>query len=117
MELILALMVCNYTEVQWHIHGNWPQSEYCHTDPFDVNRVQPILYALNKYWYSCFEDNVAFWQHEWGAHGTCSIQYPNQLAYFNATLQYYYSYQPDFKPCEDSWNSSRPLSCEINITT
>ncbi|KAI9296315.1 base non specific RNase Rh [Neoconidiobolus thromboides FSU 785] len=67
------------------LHGLWPNNcdgSYSPTDGCDASRQYTDLDAIvsadptlkeqmNTYWSSYNGDNPAFWQHEWGKHGTC----------------------------------------------
>lgn len=69
----------------WTIHGLWPNncdgtySESCDSsrDYTDITTLltnagqTSVLDYMQTYWVSDDESNEAFWEHEWGTHGTC----------------------------------------------
>lgn len=81
--------------VEWYIHGLWPQytpdkyPTYCKPVEFNVDKLFPIMPALEKYWCSDREEDVDFWRHEWQKHGSCMFQTMDELEYFQTTLRLY----------------------------
>ena len=79
----------------WTIHGLWPQysdnsyPQFCKNIPFDIDKLQPIILDLNKFWYSGMEPNEAFWKHEWEKHGTCMFNDSDEFDYFKTALSLY----------------------------
>lgn len=75
------------------LHGLWPQwAEDCSGPAFDVNALSSIRNEMNTNWPSCEGSggNVAFWQHEWEKHGTCSRL--AILQYFTTALNLHQQY-------------------------
>ena len=75
----------------WSIHGLWPQysdnsyPQFCKNIQFDIEKLQPIILDLNRFWYSGIEPNEAFWKHEWEKHGTCTGM--TEVEYFRKALE------------------------------
>ena len=76
----------------YSIHGLWPQYSpnkyptYCKNVSFSVDKLQPIINDLNKYWYSTQEKNADFWEHEYKKHGSCVFTDITELEYFEKSL-------------------------------
>lgn len=77
------------------IHGLWPQysptqyPSYCKEVSFSLDKLQPILPDLNKYWYSTEEKNSDFWEHEYKKHGSCVFTNITEYEYFEKALELY----------------------------
>ena len=77
------------------IHGLWPQysptqyPSYCKEVSFSLDKLQPILPDLNKYWYSTMEKNADFWEHEYKKHGSCVFTEITEYEYFEKALKLY----------------------------
>lgn len=72
------------------IHGLWPQwANNCPGPAFNIRALSSLTNKLNNDWPSCVGTggNVAFWQHEWEKHGTCSKL--SLQSYFSTTLSLY----------------------------
>ena len=82
-----------YGNMNWHIHGLWPQyninsyPSFCRTVSFDINELRTILPELQKYWYSTESPNQDFWEHEWKKHGSCMFNEMDEFDYFNTALK------------------------------
>lgn len=82
-----------YGNMQWHIHGLWPQyninsyPSFCRDVTFDLNELRTILPDLQKYWYSTESTNQQFWEHEWKKHGSCMFNKMDEFDYFNTALK------------------------------
>jgi len=96
----LTLKKCHPTDLNYTIHGVWPELDkhnwpsFCNkTKKFNYTALYPILPELTKYWYSCLQtkelSNETFWQHEYLKHGVCT-QF-NEIDYFNWTLHLFYN--------------------------
>jgi ribonuclease T2 len=81
--------------IDFSIHGLWPEynnnsyPSYCNSSAdFDVDKLEPIMDDLNKYWISYVGSNQNFWKHEYLKHATC---YPeiNELDFFDETMKIY----------------------------
>lgn len=71
----------------WTIHGLWPDNcdgtyeANCDSSRAYTNITQilqsfgqtDLLNYMNTYWTSNSGTNEAFWEHEWGKHGTCKL--------------------------------------------
>jgi len=85
----------NYHEIEFSIHGLWPQNSkndypsYCKNVVFSITKLIPILSDLKKYWYSEREQNVDFWKHEYSKHGSCVFTPMNEYQYFKKALDLY----------------------------
>lgn len=79
----------------WSIHGLWPQysdnsyPQFCKKTVFNIEKLQPIILDLNKFWYSGTEPNEEFWKHEWEKHGTCMFNDSDEFDYFKTALSLY----------------------------
>lgn len=89
------------------IHGLWPDYDdgtwpsCCRRTKFELDKILPLMEALNKYWPSlycsksgtCFSGKGLFWAHEWEKHGTCSAPVvQDELQYFTLALELYFKY-------------------------
>tara|TARA_B110001469_G_C9588263_1_gene291880 strand:- start:553 stop:987 length:435 start_codon:yes stop_codon:yes gene_type:complete len=79
----------------YSIHGLWPQyslnsyPSYCKTVNFSIEKINPIMDRLNKYWYSSTGLNADFWKHEYEKHGSCVFVPMTELSYFKKTIELY----------------------------
>ena len=79
----------------YSIHGLWPQYSlnsyptFCRTVNFSLDKLEPIIDKLNKYWKSNRGDNKYFWKHEYEKHGSCMFYPISEFDYFNKTIQLY----------------------------
>ena len=90
----LALLLNNEKEdCPFTIHGLWPQydanhwPQFCKGQPFDLERLRPLLPKLRKEWHSYHGSDAHFWEHEWLKHGTCTGM--NELQYFTCVIECY----------------------------
>lgn len=88
---------CRYMEPHkgaFTIHGLWPDNgngswpEFCdRTSKLDMRGLADLQAAMQLYWPSFGMTNVAFWQHEWSRHGTCSSPWlKTQHEFFGSVL-------------------------------
>jgi len=79
----------------YSIHGLWPQyslnsyPSYCKPVNFSIEKLNPIMDTLNKYWYSSKGLNADFWKHEYEKHGSCVFIPMTELNYFKKTIELY----------------------------
>lgn len=84
-----------YSQIEWHIHGLWPQytnnsyPSFCRQVTFDINELRTILPDMEKYWYSTENPDSQFWEHEWKKHGSCMFNKMDEFDYFNTALKLY----------------------------
>jgi ribonuclease I len=67
----------------WSIHGLWPEysktsyPQFCKISSFDIEKIQPIINDLKKFWYLRLNEKIDTKQQieilkfEWEKHGTC----------------------------------------------
>lgn len=101
------------SEDNWSIHGYWVNDEFCSNKTLNVTNLNPIIDDMNKYWFSCFEDNEKFWDHEWRKHGSCYST--NELKYFNDTLQLFFKNKETFNEYCDEHYSKKSTSCDVTV--
>lgn len=81
-----------YAELNWSIHGLWPQysknsyPSFCREVDFSLKALQPIMEELKQHWYSNTGDNPDFWKHEYTKHGSCMFKKMTELDYFTLAL-------------------------------
>lgn len=88
-----APTVRNSTREDFVIHGLWPNwnngswPSYCDTTTLNQTAIRSLQPDMITHWTDTTtfsKTNVAFWNHEWTKHGTCSDH--TQLQYFAAAL-------------------------------
>lgn len=97
-----ALIKCDNNATEWTIHGLWPQyngytcwPEYCKGNiKLDIKKLKELMPVMNRYWYSCYGNDIDLWKHEWAKHGTCTGM--SELEYFNTTLSVYNNYYESY---------------------
>jgi hypothetical protein len=77
------------------IHGLWPNyanggypQDCVPSNTFSAASLpQPLLNQMSCEWVSYTGSNAAFWEYEWGKHGTCALSLlPTQEAFFNTSI-------------------------------
>jgi ribonuclease I len=114
-----------YDELEFSIHGLWPQNSktsfpsYCKKVVFSIEKLVPILPDLKKYWYSDREKNVDFWKHEYVKHGSCVFTPMNEYQYFKKALDLYHKAiklnLPEKYASTDSYNVLIPVSLDFEF--
>lgn len=114
-----------YDELEFSIHGLWPQNSktsfptYCKKVVFSIEKLVPILPDLKKYWYSDRETNVDFWKHEYVKHGSCVFTPMNEYQYFKKALDLYQRAiklnLPEKYSSPDSYNILIPVSLDFEF--
>jgi ribonuclease I len=100
----LALFKCNKNS-EYTIHGLWIDysrggyPEFCNSDKFDIELLDPLRKNLDKYWGGCFGNSIDLWEHEWKKHGTCFYPRIEFTEYFNKTLNLFLTV--DKSKCKD----------------
>lgn len=105
---------------KWTIHGYWVDKEYCSNTTLNITDLEPIMDDMNKYWYSCYEDNEKFWDHEWRKHGSCYVEgkyddSKDALKYFNDTLQLFFKNKEIFNDYCDEHYSKSSITCDVKV--
>lgn len=81
------------------IHGLWPNysngnyPSFCKKVEFDMNKLNPIMDNLLKFWELPEDHNKEegkFWKHEWEKHGSCMFCDIDELSYFKKVLDLYF---------------------------
>ena len=114
-----------YDELEFSIHGLWPQNSktsfpsYCKKVVFSIEKLVPILPDLKKYWYSDRETNVDFWKHEDVKHGSCVFTPMSEYQYFKKALDLYQRAiklnLPEKYASPDSYNILIPVSLDFEF--
>lgn len=130
----LAIKKCKDDNVDWSIHGYWPEynrtsyPENCNQTKckeFNINALDEagLTPQLHKYWFSCpewqqlFGSNEEFWNHEWCKHATCMSRNVNLTEYFGETIKLFLSTRKqNWYGCCDASNANQCL-VHFNSTT
>jgi len=81
----------------WRIHRLYPQTpiEKYPFYSFNLNKLNPIIDKLNKYWYTeTSSDEVpkeTFWKREWEKYGSCMYNNCDEYDYFNTAIKLFES--------------------------
>ena len=91
----------------WFIHGLWPQysktsyPQFCKIKEFDIEKIQPIINDLKKFWYLTLNEKLDKKQQtdilkiEWEKHGSCmfndidGVDDVDEFDYFKTALTLY----------------------------
>jgi ribonuclease I len=79
----------------YSIHGLWPQYSlnysptYCRDVNFSIDKLEPIIDKLNKYWDSTKDKNNDFWRNEYEKYGSCMFYAMSEFDYFNKIVELY----------------------------
>lgn len=86
----------NNTKSNFSIHGLWPQfsrhrwPQFCKHVNFTIDDIDDnIKTELDKKWYSCYESNFDFWNHEIEKHYSCMFSNITINEYFKTGLNVY----------------------------
>ena len=93
----------------WFIHGLWPEysktsyPQFCKMKEFDIEKIQPIINDLKKFWYLTLNEKldknqlIDILKFEWEKHGTCmfndasvdGVDGVDEFDYFKTALTLY----------------------------
>jgi ribonuclease I len=62
---------------------------YCRAVNFSIDKLEPIIDKLNKYWDSTKDKNKDFWRNEYEKYGSCMFYAMSEFDYFNKIVELY----------------------------
>ena len=62
---------------------------YCRDVNFSIDKLDPIIDKLNKYWTKDTDKNIDFWRNEYEKYGSCMFDGMSEFEYFNKIVELY----------------------------